>query len=447
MAKGSKIKFLRDNKQVIYSIALMVFIPGIVILNTWIFSGFFKDTIDQSLQNKAVGIGQTINAGLIDKLDSPEEMQLFAENYKRMEDSAKSLNVFYREGEKFKLVAGLDKDKIGQTEDLTVYAIAWNNNWPIAQKIFENGEVYWQVVMPLADSQGGKKALLSMELSAGIVDSLLLVVLTRSYFILIVTVILIILLLFVNSHLFEYSILYNKIKEIDAMKDDFISMASHELRTPDLAIKGYASLIMEEQEKKPVSKEVQHYTSTISLSADRLSLLVEDLLDVSRIEQGRMKIDLQKADTWPLVKETVEELKVQADAKGLVLECALEDGAKSMVNIDKDRFKQVLINIIGNAIKYTPKGKVEILVKNGKDKNLLVTVKDTGVGMTAKERSRLFEKFYRIRKSETKEILGTGLGLWITKQIVELMKGSIAVDSIENVGSQFTIELPLAEEP
>lgn len=440
-----KIKFLQDNKQVVYSIALMVLIPCIVIFNTWIFSGFFKDTINQALQDKAIAIGETVNAGLAGKLNSPEDIQSFADNYKKMSDSVKSLNVFYKEGEEFKVIASSDKDKVGKRDNSTAHAISWSKDWPIAQKIVEGKESFWLVVMPLKNSDGEKQALLSMELSAGIVNSLLLVVLVRSYFILFITVILIILLLLVNSHLFEYSILYNKIKEIDAMKDDFISMASHELRTPVLAIKGYASLIMEEQSKIKGSEDIIRYLSTISLSADRLNLLVEDLLNVSRIEQGRMKMDIQKMDAWPIVQEVVTELKVQSDAKNLAMESSLFPGTKSMANIDKDRFKQILINIIGNAIKYTRAGKVEISVKNGKDKNLLIMVKDTGVGMQAKERDRLFEKFYRIRKEETKNILGTGLGLWITKQMVELMKGKISVDSMENVGSQFTIDLPLAE--
>jgi signal transduction histidine kinase len=442
MADRSKVKFLQDNKQVVYSIALMIFIPGIVILNTWIFSIFFKDTIDLSLQDKAIGIGETINAGLADKLNSPEAIQSFADNYKGMATSTKSLDVFYRKDAGFKLIASLDKGQVGRLENSTAYAIAWNNNWPTAQKIAGD---YWLVVMPLKDLQGQKQALLSMELSADVISTLLLVVLVRSYFILIITVALIILLLFANSHLFEYSILYNKIKEIDAMKNDFISMASHELRTPVMAIKGFASLIMEERKKNPASEEIIGYLSIINISADRLNLLVEDLLNVSRIEQGRLEMDMQKIDAWPIIKETAAELKVQSDAKKIILACALEAGANSTVMVDANRFKQVLINIIGNAIKYTPAGKVEILVKNGKDKNLLVLVKDTGIGMLAKERERLFEKFYRIRKKETDEIIGTGLGLWISKQIVELMGGAISVDSIENVGSQFTIDLPLAE--
>ncbi|MFA5368983.1 MAG: ATP-binding protein, partial [Candidatus Paceibacterota bacterium] len=98
-----------------------------------------------------------------------------------------------------------------------------------------------------------------------------------------------------------------------------------------------------------------------------------------------------------------------------------------------------------NAIKYTPSGSVEVKAFN-RDKNLIILIKDTGIGMTAKEREHLFEKFYRVKNKKTEEIVGTGLGLWITKQIIELMSGTISVDSMENVGTQITIELPLIKE-
>ena len=439
----SRIKFLQDNKQVVYSIIIMIVIPGIVIFNTWLFSDSFQKTIDQSLQDKAVGIGESVNASLTNKLDSPEEMQALADNWKQYNDDTKSLDIYYHEGDNFKLVAGLDKSKIGTVDNSTVYVIAWSNNWPSAQKIFENGASYWLVVMPLKDLQGSKQALLVMKLSADVVDTVLSVALAKSYFVLLLGVVFIILLLFGNSRLFEYSILYNKIKEIDQMKDEFISMASHELRTPVTVIQGYVSLILEDEEKLKISGEVKDYLSIINISTDRLKSLIEDLLDVSRIEQGRMKVNNQVMDIWPIIEETVKELKIQADTKGLALLSQLEPGAKTLIKIDKDRMKQVLINIIGNSIKYTPKGSVEVKVKN-KDKSLIITIKDTGIGMSAKEREHLFEKFYRVKKKETEDIVGTGLGLWITKQIVELMNGTIAVDSMEGVGTQITMELPLA---
>ncbi len=226
------------------------------------------------------------------------------------------------------------------------------------------------------------------------------------------------------------------------MKDEFISMASHELRTPVTVIRGYATMMLEESEKLGVNQEAKDYLSIIDISSERLNNLIEDLLNVSRIEQGRLKIDMKDMEIWPLVEETVKEMKIQADTKGLALSCVLEPNTVAFISADKDRLKQVLINTIGNSIKYTPSGSVEVKALN-RDNKLVLMIKDTGIGMTAKEREHLFEKFYRIKNKKTEDIIGTGLGLWITKQIIELMKGTIMIDSMENVGTQVTLEFPL----
>ncbi len=425
----------------------MILIPGVVILNTWMFSTSFRKTIDQSLQDKAVGIGESVNAGLSNKLSSPEEMQFFINNWKGYNSDTKSLDVFYRDNDTFKMVATMNNDeKLGEEDNSLVYTIAWNNNWPSAQKIYESDGVsnyrYWLVVMPLKDLNGQKQALLSMKLSADVIEKIMVVVLGNSYWILLITIVFIVLLLLVNSRLFEYSILYNKIKEVDEMKDNFISMASHELRTPVTVIRGYATMMLEEAKKLGVNDEAKEYLSIIDVSSERLNGLIEDLLNVSRIEQGRLKMDIKDIEVWPLIEETIKEMKIQADTKGLALSCVLDPNTKSLIKADKDRLKQVLINIIGNSIKYTPSGSVEVKALN-RDNNLVLIIKDTGIGMTSKEREHLFEKFYRVKSKKTEDIIGTGLGLWITKQIIELMKGSITIDSMENVGTQVTLEFPL----
>jgi signal transduction histidine kinase len=151
-------------------------------------------------------------------------------------------------------------------------------------------------------------------------------------------------------------------------------------------------------------------------------------------------MSIQPMNIWPIVEDTVKELKIQADAKGLALTCSLE--GTDFINADKDRLKQVLINIIGNSIKYTPSGSVEVKAIN-RDKKIAIFIKDTGIGMSAKEREGLFNKFYRVKNKKTTDISGTGLGLWITKQIVELMEGTISIDSMEGVGTQVTLEFPL----
>ncbi|MFA5228435.1 MAG: HAMP domain-containing sensor histidine kinase [Candidatus Paceibacterota bacterium] len=436
---NSKWSFLKNNKQVIYSISLIVVIPGVLIFNTWLFSNYYQEIANMSLQNKAIGVGQAFNAGVIESKD----IQSFVDNWSDFSEDTKDIDVFSFDNGSFKRIASKnDIESIGQTENNYNYFLSWNADNPVAQKITEENKTYWSIVMPIKDKQGNKYALLSMKLSADIINIKLATILGKSYWVLLLGVILIVLLLLVNSRLFEYSILYNKIKEVDKMKDEFISMASHELRTPVTVIRGYAQMMLEESKELNIKNEGIEYLSIINTSTERLGDLIEDLLNVSRIEQGRFKIDLKELNVQSIIEETIKEMSVQSKQKGLDLILEVKEDTNCLINVDGDKLKQVLINIIGNSIKYTNKGSVEVKVSN-KDESLVINVKDTGIGMSAKEREHLFEKFYRVKNKKTQDVVGTGLGLWITKQIIEIMKGSIFVDSIEEVGTQVTIEFPL----
>ena len=435
--------FLKDNKQVIYSIALMVVIPGILIFNTWVFSEHFKDVVNMSLQNKAINVGEAFNAGVADKIDSLEEVQLFVNNWKYFNEDTKSLDVLLFENGSFRKIASMNQsESVGEIDNNYSYFLSWNEDNPVAQKVFESGHTYWLVTMPLQNFQGENKAILSIKISADMVSTKLAMALGNSYWILLLGVIFIILLLLVNSRLFEYSILYNKIKEVDKMKDEFISMASHELRTPVTIIKGYTQMILEESSKNGLDESAKEYLTIINSSTERLGDLIEDLLNVSRIEQGRLKIEMKDFKIISIIDSTIKEIYPQAKEKGLSLNFIFDDEVDDLINIDEDKLKQILINIIGNSIKYTEKGSIDVKISN-KNNSLILIIKDTGIGMSAKARARLFEKFYRVINNKTENIVGTGLGLWITKQIVEAMKGTISIDSIEDVGTQVTIEFPL----
>jgi signal transduction histidine kinase len=138
----------------------------------------------------------------------------------------------------------------------------------------------------------------------------------------------------------------------------------------------------------------------------------------------------------------IDEFSLRAKEKGLVLKLNKDEKLPS-IWADEDKLRQVIINLLGNAIKYSRRGEIELMAKKTDNKFITITVKDTGIGMTAQEREKLFEKFYRIQSDDTKGIVGTGLGLWITKQLIELMGGNIYVDSIKNVGSQFYFTVPI----
>lgn len=453
------LKIIGKNYQLIYSLGLMILIPAAIIINTIIFTNSFKKSIDQELYNKTIALGQVINATSLNALDQPEALQTQVETISKFNDEIRSLDVLQKNGEDFKVIASLDKTALGTTTQGMQYLIAWHQNQPVAYltssqanttvkqdvSFAKEYERFWVVTMPLKDGQGAKQALLSMKVSLQVMDNLTRDILLRSYFILALTILVIILLLANNARLFEYATLYRKLQEVDQMKDEFISMASHELRTPVTGIRGYVSMMIEGS-LGPVSDKARESLKIVESAATRLAALVEDLLNVSRIEQGRMKIESKPIDLSITIREIMNELKVQADEKKLALEFKPHTEPLPLVNLDVGRIKEVLINLIGNAIKYSLRGSVEVVTEEKENGKILeIRIKDTGIGMSAKDRERLFQKFYRVQNDKTKNIAGTGLGLWITKQIVELMHGQIMVDSIENVGTQITLNFPIVK--
>jgi len=167
-------------------------------------------------------------------------------------------------------------------------------------------------------------------------------------------------LLFVSNQakLFGYALMVAKLKELDKMKDMFISMASHELRSPLGAIRGYLDFLKEEKEVL-ANDETKHYVDNISTSVDRLNGLVSDMLEVSRLEGNRMPMTIEGIDVNKIISELIEEIKPQAIQKGLALNFEVSEN-NPFILADSNRLKQVLINLIGNSIKYTPQGSVTV---------------------------------------------------------------------------------------
>jgi two-component system phosphate regulon sensor histidine kinase PhoR len=166
------------------------------------------------------------------------------------------------------------------------------------------------------------------------------------------------------------------------------------------------------------------------------------MLDVSRIEQKRMSVDMKPVDITAVTNEVLTELNAQAAEKKLTLN--YQKTTPLIIIADEQKLKQVLVNIIGNSIKYTPAGSVSVNHETSGDK-VKTLVSDTGMGIPAEELPKLFEKFHRVQNDQTRNIRGTGLGLWITKQIVEIMNGKLMVESIQNKGTTMIVTFPLAK--
>ncbi|MFA6307329.1 MAG: HAMP domain-containing sensor histidine kinase [Patescibacteria group bacterium] len=447
MLKKRNNFLLRQSHQVVYAIVLILLIPLAIIINTIWSVKSFQTNIDISLQRQALMIGQLFDSTVYEGVENNNLIQDKVQSIKDSGVEIRSFDILLREGEIFKTIASFDETKIGNSNDDLNYIISWYQNEAVATLVSapigtgSEQERLWEIAMPLKNAAGEKEAILSLRLSLKLIDDLVKDTLTKSYFILAITVLIVILLLALNTRLFEHALLFRKLKEVDKMKDEFISVASHELRTPITTLKGFISMAME-GDYGELNEKGKNGFKIMEASTNRLGALVEDLLNVSRIEQHRLEFFPKPIDVGEILKSMEAEFDLRIKAKNLQLKLIIEDDLPK-VWADEDKFRQVLVNLIGNAVKYTKQGEIEFMAKKTEAKFVTITIKDTGIGMEAKEREALFAKFYRVQGEDTRGIVGTGLGLWISKQLVELMGGKIYVDSIKHVGSQFYFSLPV----
>jgi signal transduction histidine kinase len=233
-----------------------------------------------------------------------------------------------------------------------------------------------------------------------------------------------------------------RLRELDRLKDDFVASVSHELRTPLTSIRGYLELL-HDGEGGPLTGNQREFLTVIDRNADRLLRLVGDLLDVAQIDGGQIVLERERVALAAIAEDAVEGARAVACTRGIDL--ISEASAAPFVHADPSRLAQVVDNLVSNALKFTPTGgTVRVRVAAEADRAVL-TVSDTGMGIPKDEQARLFERFFRANAAGERAIPGTGLGLWITKTIVDAHEGAIAVTSEAGSGTTFVVELPLAQ--
>lgn len=234
----------------------------------------------------------------------------------------------------------------------------------------------------------------------------------------------------------------SKEEELERMKLDFVSMASHELRTPLTSIIGYLSVFVSENKDKIAKEELELIERSLASSQQLLSL-VQNLLNVNKIERDQMSVAVETLDYVSILFKVIEDLKNQASLKNIVITSNISSQPLPRILGDKVRVEEILTNLINNAINYTnPGGKVEITVAASPNE-LTTIVSDNGVGIPKEAIPHLFNKFFRISNQSQKMNKGTGLGLYITKSIVEKLNGKIWVESEVGKGSRFNFTLPI----
>ncbi len=235
-----------------------------------------------------------------------------------------------------------------------------------------------------------------------------------------------------------------RLRELDKQKSEFVSIASHQLRSPLAAIRGYASMVLEGSFGK-VEAKMAEPLNRIADSAKMMNESVEDFLSVSRIEGGNMKYELADFNLRDLVEHITDDLRPEGFKKGLLLLFKSELTSQGLVHADKGKVQQILHNLINNSLKYTPKGTVTVFVHDDiHSKKLIVDIIDTGIGMSNDTIHSLFEKFTRAKNANTVNIKGTGLGLFVAREMARAMGGDVVAHSDgEGHGSRFEFTLPV----
>lgn len=402
----------------------------------------FQKNIDFALQSNAL-LAESILGNFISELVLKPE--ILAEKIKKVSNENPEINKIWiavSEGEKFKIIASKNKEEIGIEIKGRVVNLAWSENQALAYQSSENGKRFWEVVKPIQDAEGKKIGIIGIAISLSQTDDLVRKTVFKSYLIATIAIILALFLIIHHTQLFGYVTLSKQLQKLDKMKDDFIRMAIHEIQSPIVNLRNYTQALKEEMGDR-LSDIQREYVSRIVTSATRLTSLISDMLEVSRIEQGRTSLVAEKVSPRETIKEVVAELRQKAEDKGLKI--VFEDAPDIFfISANSNRLKETFYNLIDNAIKYTIKGKVGVKIKIDQSRRkCYISVEDTGLGISAEAQKQLFEKFYRVKTKETADISGTGLGLWISKALTEKMGGEIFIESIEGTGSRFTISFPL----
>ncbi len=233
-----------------------------------------------------------------------------------------------------------------------------------------------------------------------------------------------------------------KIRKVEQMRADFVANASHELRTPLTVIKGYSETLLSGALND--REHAEKFITIIDHEADRLQRLVEELLNLSHLESHQQEPAEESTDLLTIIPAVGEEMKPRLLEKEIILDIALPRELPH-IKANPDRFKQILVNLLDNAIKYSPKGSRVQVMTQEEEMTVKVLVKDTGMGIPAKDLPRIFERFYRVDKARSRQMGGFGLGLSIVRHMVENMGGTIGVESEENKGSTFWFALPKDE--
>lgn len=430
----SGLHTLRTNSQLMFVAALVIFFPTLFIYT-------FNQFVSAAKSNTHTVLLQEINTlqDTLEFLSSQNKEALdFATHLTSKQSDLKKFRIVEESEKGLVITSDFDSSKIGQIE---------TNVSPYKSALIESGQTFvYEITVNNTEISQAVRAVESpdrptyyifTEHDFSELNSVLNSRIQNAYLILTFIFIFIICLAYWIARQINYNDKYLKsLAELEE-RDLFINSLAHEFRAPLTAIRGYASLI---QESSDTTNEQNDFAFRIKESTNRLVILINDFLEAAKIQSGKLKTEFSEFDIKFVLNKVVLEMKPLADIKKLELKTSLPN-LPVMITSDAKRIEQILTNIISNSIKYTAEGEVKISLESNL-LNTTIVIADTGAGINAIDQKKLFSPFVRVGSAEQNNtVTGSGLGMWITKRLVEQLSGEISLESINGVGTHVIIKL------
>ena len=345
-----------------------------------------------------------------------------------------TVQVVQAQGGEYRVVQALREEEIGRpVENPAIYEAAIGGGETFIYESTQKGYREWYAIRKITLPEQAEVYLYS-EHTLRSVDTALATKKMQSYLALTAIFLFLIGLAYWISRQINWRVKYMHVQQELTERDLFSSMITHEFRSPLTAIRGYTSFL---KEASGLTEEEKRYVTTIDAASDRVLALVNDFLEVARIQSGKLELTLAPCNLHALIEAVIDGVRPLAVVKGLELRFS---PALTPITLqtDEKRLQQVLQNLLTNAIKYTEKGSVEMSTEVTPTK-VIIKIKDTGMGISAEDQPKLFQPFSRVGGVEKSATVGTGLGMWITRQLITHLQGVIGVESIKGVGTHVVL--------
>ena len=428
------VRYLDSHRQLLLALALLLIIP---LAFLWSGQQFLSASgyTSERLEKDRIGMLHDAFAVVVSTTEDPSTLQTYMQKLKDQNPDLVRFSIFKLRSGRPELVVGVgDRFDIATYGDIITLSSVRKDESILFEE-YSAGVRHWIGVRTIVDLSGLPLYFITTDISMETLDALLNGKIQSAYISLAFIMLFVVILLWRQVRLLDYSRLYDELKKAHATMSLFVNMTAHELRTPLTAIKGYASMLSEDT---ALSTLQASYAEKIEVSSDTLIVLISDLLDLASLQSGKLKFAHDQIDLGDTILQTITLLQPLAKKSNLTLKNDFTHSGPFHIFGDEKRLVQVFTNIIGNSLKYTKEGTISISIKKIRH-SYEIRVKDTGMGISADDQKRLFAPYFRVASNETNGISGTGLGMWITKRMIEEMGGAIDVESIKDVGTHIVV--------